>query len=101
MIGLYILEIIPLLVALFENIFSHSEGFLFIVFFMVSFVMQTFLSSFLWFLTRKASPAIVLQVPCSRHRTWCLLTWRIHRVMLNKQTNIKTPVSCIVGGNVK
>ena len=61
MIGLYILEISPLLVALFENIFSHSEGFLFVVLFMVSFVMRKFLSSFLWFLTRKASPATILR----------------------------------------
>ena len=36
---LYILEIYPLLVASFVNIFSHSEGCLFILF-MVSFVVQ-------------------------------------------------------------
>ena len=40
---LYILEINPLLVASFENIFSHSEGCLFILF-MVSFAVQKLLS---------------------------------------------------------
>ena len=40
---LYILEINPLSVALFANIFSHSEGCLFILF-MVSFAVQKFLS---------------------------------------------------------
>ena len=39
----YILEIKPLLVASFSNIFSHSEGYLFILF-MVYFAMQKFLS---------------------------------------------------------
>ena len=39
---LYILEINPLLVASFANIFSHSEGYLFILF-MVYFAMQKFL----------------------------------------------------------
>ena len=41
--SLYILEINPLLVALFGNIFSHSVGYLF-VFFMVSFAVQKLLS---------------------------------------------------------
>ena len=40
---LYILEINPLLVALFANIFSHSEGCLFILF-TVSFVVQKLLN---------------------------------------------------------
>ena len=40
---LYVLEINPLSVALFENIFTHSEGYLFILF-MVSFVQQKLLS---------------------------------------------------------
>ena len=40
---LYILEINPLSVASFENIFSHSEGCLFILF-MVSFAVQKLLS---------------------------------------------------------
>ena len=40
---LYILEINPLLVASFENIFSHSEGCLFVLF-MVSFAVQKILS---------------------------------------------------------
>ena len=40
---LYILEINPLLVALFANIFSHSEGCLFVLF-MVSFAVQKLLS---------------------------------------------------------
>ena len=40
---LYILEINPLLVASFANIFSHSEGCLFILF-MVSFAVQKLLS---------------------------------------------------------
>ena len=40
---LYILEINPLSVALFANIFSHSEGCLFILF-MVSFAVQKLLS---------------------------------------------------------
>ena len=40
---LYILEINPLLVALFGNTFSHSVGYLF-VFFMVSFAVQKLLS---------------------------------------------------------
>ena len=40
---LYILEINPLLVALFANMFSYSEGCLFILF-MVSFAMQKLLS---------------------------------------------------------
>ena len=39
----YILEINPLSIALFANIFSHSEGCLF-VFFMVSIAMQKFLN---------------------------------------------------------
>ena len=43
MSSLYILEINPLSVALFTNIFSHSEGFLFVLF-MVSFVVQKLLS---------------------------------------------------------
>ena len=43
MICLYILEINPLSVASFANIFSHSEGCLFILF-MVSFAMQKLLS---------------------------------------------------------
>ena len=43
MSSLYILEINPLLVALFANIFSHSEGCLFILF-MVSFAVQKLLS---------------------------------------------------------
>ena len=38
---LYICEINPLSVALFANIFSHSEGCLFVLF-MVSFVVQKF-----------------------------------------------------------
>ena len=41
---LYILEINPLSVASFANIFSHSEGCLFVLF-MVSFAMQKLLSS--------------------------------------------------------
>ena len=40
---LYILEINPLSVALFANIFSHSEGCLFVLF-MVSFYVQKLLS---------------------------------------------------------
>ena len=40
---LYILEINPLLVASFANIFSHSEGCLFVLF-MVSFAVQKLLS---------------------------------------------------------
>ena len=40
---LYILEINPLSVALFGNIFSHSEGCLFILF-MISFAVQKLLS---------------------------------------------------------
>ena len=40
---LCILEIKPLFVALFANIFSHSEGCLFVLF-MVSFAVQKFLS---------------------------------------------------------
>ena len=40
---LYILEINPLSVALFVNIFSHSEGYLFVLF-MVSFAVQKLLS---------------------------------------------------------
>ena len=40
---LYILEINPLSVALFANIFSHSVGFLFILF-MVSYAVQKLLS---------------------------------------------------------
>ena len=40
---LYILEIDPLLVTLFANIFSHSEEYHFILF-MVSFAMQNLLS---------------------------------------------------------
>ena len=40
---LYILEINPLSVALFANIFSHSEGCLFVLF-MVSFAVQKLLS---------------------------------------------------------
>ena len=43
MSGLYILEINPLSVASFANIFSHSEGCLFILF-MVSFAVQKLLS---------------------------------------------------------
>ena len=43
MSSLYILEINPLSVALFANIFSHSEGCLFILF-MVSFAVQKILS---------------------------------------------------------
>ena len=39
---LYILEINPLSVASFANIFSHSEGYLLIFFFMVSFAVQKF-----------------------------------------------------------
>ena len=41
---LYTLEINPLSVASFENIFSHSEGSLFVLF-MVSFAVQKLLSS--------------------------------------------------------
>ena len=40
---LYILEINPLSVASFANIFSHSEGCLFVLY-MVSFAVQKFLS---------------------------------------------------------
>ena len=40
---LYTLDINPLLVALFANIFSHSEGYLFLLF-MVSFAVQKLLS---------------------------------------------------------
>ena len=43
---LYILEINPLSVDSFANIFSHSEGYLFILF-VVSFAVQTILS-FIW-----------------------------------------------------
>ena len=42
---LYILEINPLSVVSFENIFSHSEGCLFVLF-MVSFAVQKLLSLF-------------------------------------------------------
>ena len=41
--SLYILDINPLLVALFANIFSHSVGYLFVLF-MVSFAVQKLLS---------------------------------------------------------
>ena len=43
MSSLYVLEINPLSVALFANIFSHSEGYLFILF-MVSLAVQKLLS---------------------------------------------------------
>ena len=43
MSSLYILEINPLLVASFTNIFSHSKGYLFVLF-MVSFAVQKLLS---------------------------------------------------------
>ena len=41
---LHILEINPLSVVVLANIFSHSEGCLFTLFFMVSFAMQKLLS---------------------------------------------------------
>ena len=43
MICFYVLEINPLLVALFANVFFHSEGYLFVLF-MIFFAVQNLLS---------------------------------------------------------
>ena len=51
---LYILKINPLSVALFANIFSHSEGCLFVLF-MVSFVVQKLLINKLIFISEEAA----------------------------------------------
>ena len=77
---LYILEINPLSVAWFANIFSHSVGCLFILF-MVSFAMQKLLS-LITFLLDMIS--IFLNLPRLTLYPACDQSWRIFHVHLRR-----------------
>ena len=85
MSSLYILEINPLLVASFTNIFSHSKGYLFVLF-MVSFAVQKLLSLIQFSSVAQSCPTLCDPMECStpgfpvHHRLLELTETHVHRV---------------------